>query len=225
MTTFELRTFIAAPIEVVFDLARDIDLHARSMAHSHERAVAGRTSGRIDVGETVTWRARHFGIDWTLTSRITECVAPHRFVDEQLAGPFASFCHVHRFEACRGGTLMVEEWTHFAPMGPLGRLVDRLVLARYMRRLLERRNAALKAEAERVAGLASAIDLLPQRAKDLQLHSVLGTAGSTLHRHQVIEAGDVEGQAEQCSPLGRSHQRLVVEARIRVREQVEATES
>jgi uncharacterized protein YndB with AHSA1/START domain len=43
-----LTTDIAAPIGRVFDLARDLDLHARSMAHTGERAIAGRTSGRIE---------------------------------------------------------------------------------------------------------------------------------------------------------------------------------
>ena len=41
------------------------------MASSQERAVAGRMTGAIELGETVTWRARHFGYWWTLTSRIT----------------------------------------------------------------------------------------------------------------------------------------------------------
>ena len=62
MTRFRLETLIVAPIERVYDLARDVDLHARSMAHTNERAVAGRTTGLIGLGETVTWRARHFGI-------------------------------------------------------------------------------------------------------------------------------------------------------------------
>ena len=46
---------------------------------------------------------------------------------------------------------MTDDWEHAAPFGPLGRLVDRLVLGRYMRSLLETRNVALKAEAERAA--------------------------------------------------------------------------
>jgi ligand-binding SRPBCC domain-containing protein len=144
-------TDIAAPIELVYDLARDLDLHARSMAHTGERAVAGRTSGRIELGETVTWQARHFGITWSLTSRITVAEPPTRFVDEQAAGPFRSFRHEHRFEPIAGGTRLIDDWQHVAPFGPIGRLVDRLVLARYMRRLLETRNRALKAEAESAA--------------------------------------------------------------------------
>src|SRR6478735_5606475 len=112
MTRFELVTIIEAPIGRVYDLARDIDLHARSMAHTDERAVAGRTSGGIELGETVTWRARHFGITWSLTSRITVAEAPTRFVDEQAAGPFRSFRHEHRFEPIPRGTRLIDDWQH-----------------------------------------------------------------------------------------------------------------
>jgi ligand-binding SRPBCC domain-containing protein len=151
MTEFRLETVIEAPIDVVFDLARDIGLHERSMASTGERAIAGRMSGPIEQGETVTWRARHFGLWWTMTSRITEVRAPTTFADQQEGGPFAWFRHRHTFRAVPGGTVMTDDWEHAAPFGPLGRVVDRLVLGRYMRRLLETRNAALKAEAERGA--------------------------------------------------------------------------
>jgi hypothetical protein len=53
-----LETDIAAPTERVFDLARDIDVHQQSMAAIGERAVGGRTSGLIEAGESVTFRAR-----------------------------------------------------------------------------------------------------------------------------------------------------------------------
>lgn len=150
MTVIELTTDIAAPIERVFDLARDLDLHARSMAHTGERAVAGRTSGLIDVGDTVTWRARHFGLWWSLTSRITAVDAPIRFEDVQERGPFAWFRHEHRFEPAGSGTRMHDRWEHRSPFGPIGRLVDGLVLGRYMRSLLITRNDALKRAAEAV---------------------------------------------------------------------------
>jgi ligand-binding SRPBCC domain-containing protein len=145
----ELSTDIAAPIDVVFDLARDLDLHARSMAHTGERAVAGRTTGHVEVGDAVTWRARHFGIWWTLTSRVIAVDPPTCFEDVQERGPFAWFHHEHRFEPLPGGgTRMRDRWQHRSPLGPLGWLADRLALTRYMRHLLETRNLALKREAE-----------------------------------------------------------------------------
>jgi len=149
MTVIDLVTDIDAPIERVFDLARDLDLHAASMSHTGEGAVAGRTTGRVEVGDTVTWRARHFGLWWSLTSRITVVEAPVRFEDVQERGPFAWFSHEHRFEAVDGMTRMYDRWEHRSPLGVLGRLVDGLVLGRYMRSLLLTRNAALKDAAER----------------------------------------------------------------------------
>ncbi len=116
------------------------------MAASGERAVAGTTTGTIGLGETVTWRARHFGVVWRMTSAITALEAPHRFVDEQVRGPFARFRHEHRFERSADGTRMVDEITFRAPLGPLGRIAERVALARYLPRLITERNAALRAE-------------------------------------------------------------------------------
>ena len=144
----ELETTIAAPIERVFDLARDIDFHQRSMVHTGERAIGGRMSGQLGLGETVTWQARHLGRTWSLTSRITSFEAPTRFVDEQVDGPFAWFRHEHRFESIDGGTWMTDTWQHVAPFGPIGRVADLLVLGRLLRHLLETRNEVHVREAE-----------------------------------------------------------------------------
>ena len=167
MTRFRLETLIDAPIERVFDLARDIGFHERSMAGTGERAIAGRTSGLIEAGETVTWRARHFGLWWTMTSRVTVIDQPTTFADEQASGPFRHFRHRHTFRSVPGSTFMVDEWEHTAPFGLLGWLVDTLVLGRYMRGLLERRNVALKAEAERpgqVSGMGTNSAIAPPTA-------------------------------------------------------------
>ncbi|HJW08593.1 MAG TPA: SRPBCC family protein [Holophagaceae bacterium] len=149
MASIRLETFIRAPRERVFDLARDLDFHLRSMAHTGERIVGGRPSGLIGLGEEVEWEARHLGFTWRLRSRITELERPAFLADVQARGPFKAFQHRHHFLEVEGGTLMVDEWRHEAPLGPLGWLADRLFLAAHMRRLLSTRNAALRSEAER----------------------------------------------------------------------------
>lgn len=143
---FRVVTELDAPPERAFALSLDIGAHERSMAATDERAVAGTTTGTIGLGESVTWRARHFGIVWRMTSRITALEAPHRFVDEQVRGPFARFHHVHRFEPSARGTRMVDEIEFRAPLGPLGVLAERVALARYLPRLITERNASLAAE-------------------------------------------------------------------------------
>ena len=147
---FEVVTPVAAPAEVVFDLSLDMDVHQASLPGSHERAVAGVTSGLIGLGESVTLRARHFGVPFALTSRVTEFDRPRRFVDRQVRGPFRSWVHEHAYDpGPAGGTVMTDRIAFRAPAGVLGRAVEVAVLARYMRRLIERRGAYLKAEAER----------------------------------------------------------------------------
>jgi ligand-binding SRPBCC domain-containing protein len=127
----------------MFDLARDIDVHQESQAAAGEKATAGVIDGLIGPNQEVTWKARHFGIPFSLTSRVTEFESPRRFVDEQTRGPFRSFRHEHIFEADGAGSVMIDRVSFSAPFGVLGLLVERLVLAQYMRRLVEDRGAYL----------------------------------------------------------------------------------
>jgi ligand-binding SRPBCC domain-containing protein len=134
--SFVCRTESALPREQLFDLARSIDAHVDSQAGAGERAVAGVTSGLIGEGQHVTWRARHFGVPLRMTSRITSLEFPERFVDEQVRGPFMTFRHVHEFEATDRGSIMTDRVEFTAPFGPLGGLLEKLVLRRYLERLI-----------------------------------------------------------------------------------------
>ncbi|MEU0884252.1 SRPBCC family protein [Lentzea sp. NPDC005914] len=144
MTRFEVITGIAAPPRHVFDLSLDVGVHTASMAGSGERIVGGVTSGRMRLGDTVTWQARHFGLPWRMTSRISAFDPPGYFVDEQVEGPFRRWRHEHHFEPDgTGGTVMRDVVDFAAPLGPLGRLAELLVLDRYMPRLIRLRNEHL----------------------------------------------------------------------------------
>ena len=99
-------------------------------------------------GEEVTWRARHFGVWQELTSRITAFDRPRHFRDSMVRGAFRRFDHDHYFDAEGAGTRMRDVFDYAAPLGPLGRLVERLLLTRYMRRVLEERGRELKTVAE-----------------------------------------------------------------------------
>ena len=148
MVVIELETRINAPIERVFDLSRSIDAHLDSTSATGERAVAGTTTGLIGLGETVTWSAVHFGVRQRLTVEIVEYDRPHTFADQMLTGAFKSMHHQHTFEKVDDGTLMRDCFTFEAPLGFLGTIAEKMVLASYMRRFLETRNARLKDLAE-----------------------------------------------------------------------------
>ena len=148
MASFRIVMRIAAPIEVCFDLARDIDFHTRTMEGTGEGAVAGRTTGLIGLGESVTWEARHLGVRQRFTAQITAFDRPTHFRDVMTAGAFKSFAHDHRFETRSGMTVMTDEVEFRSPFGPLGWLVDRLFMTGYLRRLLAGRAEAIQREAE-----------------------------------------------------------------------------
>ena len=160
MPTIVLSTIINAPIARCFDIARDIDIHVASTAHTGERAIAGRRSGLIELGETVTWRAKHFGIWQNLTSEITGFQPPAfsedgrvtsaYFEDAMVSGAFKSFNHGHHFSPRDNNkTEMLDIFTFESPLGVLGKLADWLFLKRYMTGLLIKRNLVIKEEAEK----------------------------------------------------------------------------
>jgi ligand-binding SRPBCC domain-containing protein len=143
-----IETTIDAPRERCFDLARDLDLHVRSMHESGERAVAGRTSGLIGPGEEVTWEARHFGFTHQHCARITVFARPEHFRDSMVRGRFKRFEHDHYFVQRDGHTVMRDVIDFSSPFGLLGRLVDAVVLARYLRKLIIERNRVVRQAAE-----------------------------------------------------------------------------
>ncbi len=148
MPRIELRTEIKADKEIVFDLSRSIDLHKISTEHTNETAIAGKISGLIGLNESVTWRAKHFGIYQKLTSKITEFDRPNYFADEMVSGAFSEFKHEHHFTELNGGTLMIDFFEYKSPFGILGKLADKLFLKKYMTDLLTERNRIVKEFAE-----------------------------------------------------------------------------
>ncbi|HEY4288850.1 MAG TPA: SRPBCC family protein [Puia sp.] len=148
MPTIHLTTFVAAPAERVFDLARSIDLHRKSMAHTNEEAIAGTTSGLIRLDETVTWKAKHLGKTRILKSKITAMNAPLSFTDEMVKGDFKSIRHEHHFKRIDNGTLLIDLFYFESPYGGLGRLLNHLFLTNYLKKLLEIRNQSIKEYAE-----------------------------------------------------------------------------
>ena len=148
MTTIHLRTEISAPINLVFDLARSIDIHKESTASSNETAIDGVTSGLINKGEKVTWRGKHFGIYLTHTSIIPEMMSPNYFVDEMIRGRFKSFIHTHTFHSQDGKTIMDDKIEYQTPFGLFGEIFDKLILLNHLTTFITERNKFIKSKAE-----------------------------------------------------------------------------
>jgi len=155
MTRIIIETRIHAPIELCFDLARDVDVHAESAAFSSERAVEpGRTHGSLELGDLIAFEGRHFGIKQRFVARITALDPPRRFDDEMVQGSFKWLRHVHAFEFADGVTTMRDTLEWEPPLGVIGRLADRLFLRRHMYGFVSKKQNALKRIAENRAAAA-----------------------------------------------------------------------
>lgn len=148
MSRIYLEISIEAEIEKVFDCARDIDLHQKSTAKTHEKAIAGKISGLIELHETVTWRARHLGVYQNLTTKIIEMHRPYDFTDIMIQGIFKSMKHQHIFRQKGNHTIMTDVFEFESPSGIIGKLFNLLFLKNYMKNLLSERNEIIKKAAE-----------------------------------------------------------------------------
>jgi ligand-binding SRPBCC domain-containing protein len=148
MPTIHLTSFISAPIEIVFDLSRNISLHKISMQKTGEEAISGITSGLINLDDTVTWKAKHLFKTRYFTSRIIEMKPFEKFTDKMIRGDFVSFQHEHFFKVADNGTIVIDIVSFESPHGRIGKLVNKLFLTSYIEKLIKNRNEVIRQYAE-----------------------------------------------------------------------------
>jgi ligand-binding SRPBCC domain-containing protein len=88
------------------------------------------TAGPIEmaVGARIGYRLRLHGIPVRWLTEIREWSPPHRFVDEQLRGPYGLWHHTHEFEVLAdGATAMRDSVRYRAGLWPVGELAMPLV--------------------------------------------------------------------------------------------------
>jgi ligand-binding SRPBCC domain-containing protein len=144
-----LETKIKASLKTCYDLSLNVDLHQVSTAKTGEHVIDGTKSGIMKLGDSVTWRAKHFGIWQNLTSKIVETNEPFFFCDEMQKGAFKSFRHEHHFKQENDVVLMKDIFDFESPFGFLGKVFNYLILEKYMTKLLKERNQVIKEFAER----------------------------------------------------------------------------
>ena len=145
MTRIVIETRIYAPIELCFDLARDVNAHRESAAFSSERVVPpGRTEGLLELGDLVAFEG-----DGGAGARSPPALdRPRRFDDQMVQGSFKWLRHFHEFESANGITTMRDTLEWEPPLGLVGRLADRLFLRRHMHWFVSTKQNGLKRMAE-----------------------------------------------------------------------------
>ena len=146
MPVFRCSVVLAAPVETVFSFFSDArNLEVLTPPWLRFRVV---TEGEIRMsrGTRIDYRLRLRGLPLRWRSEITAWEPPHRFVDEQLVGPYRSWIHEHRFgleeRPGRGPVLIASDEVRY--QAPGGALVERLLVAPDLKRIFRYRAARLR---------------------------------------------------------------------------------
>lgn len=86
----------------------------------------------MHAGALIDYRIRLGCVPVRWRTMITAFEPPHRFVDEQLLGPYSYWHHTHAFTERDGGTLITDRVKYLMPLGVLGRLAHALVVGRQL---------------------------------------------------------------------------------------------
>lgn len=137
----------------LFDRARSISLHASSMEKFSESARVSsgeefdrfpeREADLLEVGADLELRARHFGQQWRMRSRVTEMRRPFYFCDEQVSGPFKYWLHEHFFLSCPASSALLSVVRYSIPFWPFSAPIDSTLVNRRVREILVRRVSAI----------------------------------------------------------------------------------
>ena len=96
-------------------------------------------------GTLIRYRLRVHGMPVSWLTEITEWDPPHRFVDEQVRGPYSLWHHTHSFEADGEETIMRDVVRYRIGFGPLGALADTLVVRRDLAAIFDHRAERVRA--------------------------------------------------------------------------------
>jgi ligand-binding SRPBCC domain-containing protein len=143
--TLHCRQWVPRPLETVFDFFE----HPENLALITPPwlGLRLRTPGPLAMraGLVIDYHVRVLGWTTRWRSLIAEYDPPYGFRDVQVIGPYRRWDHRHRFRREEGGTAIEDLVVYEPPLGPLGGLLDVLVIRRQLAAIFEYRRQRIEA--------------------------------------------------------------------------------
>ena len=99
----------------------------------------------LHAGQIITYKVKPFlGIPFNWVTEITHAYAPLFFVDEQRLGPFLFWHHKHYLEETPDGNVVMVDSVHYKVFyGIIGKIINRLVVARRLKYIFDYRTRVI----------------------------------------------------------------------------------
>lgn len=148
MPRIHTTTFIAAPIERVFDLSRHIALYKLVFQSRKEKLTSGAASALISKNETISIIAKHAGRQRMLMLKITTYQKPTLFIEEQVKGDLQNYKHEHHFKPVDNGTIVIDIIEFGIPKDIIGKIFGKVYFKKYLEEILRKKTELVRAYAE-----------------------------------------------------------------------------
>ncbi len=94
-------------------------------------------------GAIIHYQIRWLGLPLGWETDIEEYDPPKRFIDNQRGGPYKKWHHVHTFVEEGPNTRIIDDVLYEMPFGPIGRLVEKLIVRKQIEGIFEYRRTKL----------------------------------------------------------------------------------
>lgn len=139
--TLQSEILIPFPLSTVFDFfAKAENLEAITPPFLNFRIMTPKPI-KMHQGALIEYRIRIHGLPIYWKTEITDWNPPHRFVDEQIKGPYRLWHHEHTFQEQENGTLVTDK-VDYSVYG--GSLVNWMFVRRDVERIFRYRYARLE---------------------------------------------------------------------------------
>ncbi len=128
----EREQWIPQPMDTVFEFFQNPNNLVRITPTWLDFKIISMNPSEIKAGTLIEYRLKWFGIPYRWVTLIESWVPGENFVDTQLNGPYILWHHTHSFKAVAGGIFMTDRVKYRLPLGPLGVLMQFLIVKKQL---------------------------------------------------------------------------------------------